>query len=87
MTITALPNAWFTMAIGRLRTKGMERGEIGRLAKRKRKALPTIREPPRHTPPPPRGIKKISAMPGVMALRIMESVITGATWRLYYIIR
>lgn len=37
--------------------------------------------------PPPRGIKKISAMPGVMALRTMESVVAGATWRLYYIIR
>ena len=43
MTITVLPNTWFTMAIGRLRTKGMERGEIGRLAKRERRALPTIR--------------------------------------------
>lgn len=56
-------------------------------AKRKCRALPAIREPPRHMSPPPRGIKKISAMPGVMALRIMESVVAGATWRLYYIIR
>lgn len=87
MTITALPNTWFAMAIGRLRTKGMERGEIGRLAKRKRRALLTIRGTTTPSAPPPRGIKKISAMPGVMALRTMESVVAGATWRLYFIIR
>ena len=87
MTITVLPNTWFTMAIGRLRTKGMERGEIGRLAKRERRALLTIRGTTTPHAPPPRGIKKISAMPGVMALRTMESVVTGVTWRLYYIIR
>ena len=87
MTITVLPNAWFTMAIGRLRTKGMERGEIGRLAKQKRRALPTIRGTTTpHATPTTRHQKNIRNA-GVMALRTMESVVTGATWRLYYIIR
>ena len=87
MTITALPNTWFAMAIGRLRTKGMERGEIGRLAKRKRRALPTIRGTTTPHATPTTRHQKISAMPEVMALRTMESVVAGATWRLYYIIR
>ena len=87
MIITAFLNTCFTMAIGHFRTKGMERGEIGRQAKRKRRALPTIRGTTTPSATPTTRHQKISAMPEVMALRTMESVVTGATWRLYYIIR